>query len=70
MRVNEAGCVGERHMVADQLFGFGDDVGGHRGDHVHAEHARVSGLAASQPETMVNEPAVPLISMRAFASIG
>ena len=20
MRVNEAGCVGERHMVADQLF--------------------------------------------------
>ena len=40
MRVNEAGCVGERHMVADQLFGFGDDVGGHLGDHVHAEHAR------------------------------
>ena len=67
MRVNEAGCVGERHTVADQLFGFGDDVGGHLGDHVHAEHAR---LVASQPETMVSEPAVPLISMRAFASIG
>lgn len=68
--MNEAGCVGERHMVADQLFGFGDDVGGHLGDHVHAEHARGVGLAASQPETMVSEPAVPLISMRAFASIG
>ena len=70
MRVNEAGCAGggtwfptsrsASAMMSEAIW-----------ETMCTPSTRgVSGLAASQPETMVSEPAVPLISMRAFASIG
>ena len=70
MRVNEAGCVGERHMVATSCSASAMMSEAIWETMCTPSTRGVSGLAASQPETMVNEPAVPLISMRAFASIG